>query len=139
MQLAKAFRSAVWVASQPQYFSEFARKAIFRLQLRSELKEATEAMQQLHAIAVTEQVALERLFPGATIAPQFEVRFNAEIDESRDRVQSSRDKLGGAASLNLLYQCARHIKPAGAIETGVAYGWSSFAILAALNTNHSDI
>ncbi len=135
MQIAKALRSAVWIASQPQYLSEFARKAMYRLRLKAELKEAAQAMSLLDSLAVSEADAFNQLFPGATSAPTFEERYQSEISDSHRRIQSSRDKLGGAAALNLLHQCTIQLKPDGVIETGVAYGWSSFAILAALDLN----
>ncbi len=37
--------------------------------------------------------------------------------------------LGGAGNLELLYHLCEHIKAEKVIETGVAYGWSSLAIL----------
>jgi predicted O-methyltransferase YrrM len=38
-------------------------------------------------------------------------------------------KLGGAGSIKVLYSMVRDTKPKHVIETGVAYGWSSLAIL----------
>ena len=40
--------------------------------------------------------------------------------------------MGGQANIHLLYNCVRLMKPKYVIETGVAYGWSSLAILKAL-------
>lgn len=45
-------------------------------------------------------------------------------------------KMGGAAHINLLYDCVRLLKAKKIVETGVAYGWSSLAILSALNKNN---
>ena len=44
-------------------------------------------------------------------------------------------KMGGASHVHLLYDCVRSIKAKKVIETGVAYGWSSLAILKGLNKN----
>jgi predicted O-methyltransferase YrrM len=41
-------------------------------------------------------------------------------------------KMGGAGDLNLLYWGAEHLAATNVIETGVAYGWSSLAILLSL-------
>lgn len=38
-------------------------------------------------------------------------------------------QMGGPGGLEVIYQIASHFKPSRAIETGVAYGWSSLAIL----------
>jgi len=43
--------------------------------------------------------------------------------------------LGGGGAYSLLYFMTRTTTPTNVIETGVAAGWSSFAILAAMDTN----
>ena len=45
--------------------------------------------------------------------------------------------MGGASHIDLLYDCVRLSKAKKVIETGVAYGWSSLAILKALSENIS--
>ena len=46
-------------------------------------------------------------------------------------------KMGGAGDLSLIHAAARLSGARRAVETGVAYGWSSLAILAALAENRS--
>lgn len=41
--------------------------------------------------------------------------------------------MGGAGHIHLLFDCVRLLKPKKVLETGVAYGWSSLAILKALS------
>lgn len=41
-------------------------------------------------------------------------------------------KMGGAGDINLIYWLAEHLKARNVLETGVAYGWSSLAILLSL-------
>ena len=55
------------------------------------------------------------------------------INESRKLEAMSSQKMGGAANIHLLYDCVKLIKAQNVIETGVAYGWSSLAILKALH------
>jgi hypothetical protein len=43
--------------------------------------------------------------------------------------------LGGGGSIELLYMLTRLLRPAAVLETGVAAGWSSAAILSALEVN----
>jgi len=43
--------------------------------------------------------------------------------------------MGGPGNLDLLYSLVRGLAAKSVIETGVAYGWSSLAILLALNEN----
>jgi predicted O-methyltransferase YrrM len=60
-----------------------------------------------------------------------------QIGESRKKIQSIPYQMGGEGDLNLLYNIVLFSKPEFVLETGVAYGWSSFAILAALDQNQS--
>lgn len=46
-------------------------------------------------------------------------------------------KMGGAGHIHLLYDCVRLLKAKRIIETGVAYGWSSLAILKALSETNN--
>ena len=43
--------------------------------------------------------------------------------------------MGGAGHVDLLYHVCLHKRPDRIVETGVAYGWSSLAILLALEEN----
>lgn len=135
MKISKAFQYAIWMAKRPQYLSVFLRKVLYRLSLGTEVAEAEQASKQLDALAVPEQQALDQLFPSSESIKPFDDTYASEIAEAHVRVATSPDKLGGAAALNVLYQCVRKIKPDDVIETGVAYGWSSFAILAAMQEN----
>jgi len=54
------------------------------------------------------------------------------LDEAAKRAAMSSVKMGGAAALELLYRAILSIWATRVVETGVAYGWSSLAALAAL-------
>lgn len=57
--------------------------------------------------------------------------------EHRDRFETLRSsiRLGGGADFRLLYFLTRLTRPSVVVETGVAAGWSSAAVLAALARN----
>ncbi len=57
---------------------------------------------------------------------------NETIENSKKLQKKTLTKMGGPAHINLLYSCVKLLKPKIVIETGVAYGWSSLAILKAL-------
>jgi predicted O-methyltransferase YrrM len=59
------------------------------------------------------------------------------IQEATTRVTDCAADLGGPADIRLLYALTRHLRPDLIVETGVAYGWSSLAILAAIEENGS--
>lgn len=51
------------------------------------------------------------------------------IQAARSRVDQSGQRLGGAANMKLLYDMCERVQARNVIETGVAYGWSSLAVL----------
>jgi len=53
-------------------------------------------------------------------------------DGALDRAKQSPVRMGGAGLTNLLYHLALHLGAARIVETGVAYGFSSLALLLAL-------
>lgn len=60
------------------------------------------------------------------------------ISESLPTVQQLAGKgidLGGGGSIDLIYFLCRFLKPNYVLETGVAAGWSSYAVLEALSEN----
>lgn len=56
----------------------------------------------------------------------------ALLEEARTRAAASQVRMGGPGALGLLYAATLLTGARVAVETGVAYGWSSFAILAGL-------
>jgi predicted O-methyltransferase YrrM len=54
------------------------------------------------------------------------------LDEAQAAVRRSAVRMGGPGDLNLLYAATTLLGAHRIVETGVAYGWSSLAILAAL-------
>jgi len=55
-----------------------------------------------------------------------------ELDARVPALAAHSGPLGGAGNVELLYQLAEHLRATRAIETGVAYGWSSLALLLSL-------
>ena len=57
---------------------------------------------------------------------------NKTIEDANKLALKSSVIMGGSAHIHLIYDCVRLLRAKKAIETGVAYGWSSLAILKAL-------
>ena len=57
------------------------------------------------------------------------------IKEGQGLATKSAIEMGGPGDLNLLFDAVRLTKPKHIVETGVAYGWSSLAILNAISLN----
>jgi len=61
------------------------------------------------------------------------------IAEGKILAEQSRFKMGGAGALNLLFGLTKLLKACRIVETGVAYGWSSLAFLAAIKDTPDSI
>ena len=61
---------------------------------------------------------------------------NDLIIEGEKLQNKSSAKMGGSGHIHLLHDCVRLINAQKVLETGVAYGWSSLAILKALSKNN---
>jgi predicted O-methyltransferase YrrM len=87
--------------------------------------------------AVPVQAALETvgLLKRGILIPELPPTMLAEAER---RANLATAPMGGAGDLALIHAAARLSHAQRAIETGVAYGWSSLAILAAFSENGSD-
>nr|MBA2347914.1 class I SAM-dependent methyltransferase [Solirubrobacterales bacterium] len=72
---------------------------------------------------------MELLGPGDY--PDIDQLHPRDVDAAARRVHTSGFTLGGPGNTRLLYHLVRGLDARGVIETGVAYGWSSLAILLA--------
>ena len=66
--------------------------------------------------------------PGSSVTSMYP----AEFAEAREREARCPVQMGGPGDLDLLYWLAERIKATRIVETGVAYGWSSLALLLSL-------
>ena len=85
--------------------------------------------------AVSAEEALTRLGVYDPAAGPFPAIPPEALREAEEYVRSAKVDMGGPADLELLYAAVVLAAPQAAIETGVAYGWSSAIILAAMETN----
>ena len=122
----------VWFVFRPKYYLHFfsliKRKFLFNHDIPKNSKKAHEWAE---ANAITYIDALKKLDLKGEIAGLD----NDTIIEGRKLEAKSSVKMGGSGHIHLLYDCVRLLKPQNVIETGVAYGWSSLAILKALSQN----
>ena len=95
---------------------------------------APQAMRWCLSKAVSNEQALATL-ANATSRGTFESRFPDEIASARREVESCPQQMGGGANLTLLHDLVIATGATRIIETGVAYGWSSLAILLALRSS----
>lgn len=81
--------------------------------------------------AIAPAEAARRLNRGAPLT-DVKTEFSAEIAAGEERAAACPVKLGGAGNLDLLYTLCDSLQAMTVVETGVAYGWSSLALLLSL-------
>lgn len=122
--------SAVWFLRRPQLFPQFVHlvgQRIFGGRVPDTRKQS-ERWCERRAIGI--QDAITRL-TGAKMELSLTERHADVFAEARARVESCPVKMGGPGALDLLYWTILRKNSQRAVETGVAYGWSSLAILLA--------
>lgn len=76
--------------------------------------------------------AVTELLPFPFTPENLRKRFANEVDAANHRAATCPVEYGGAGHVDLLYSLARAIHARRIVETGVAYGWSSLALLLAI-------
>lgn len=90
------------------------------------------ALRRCRAQAVPLEVALREL--AVNSVERVETLFPDYFSQARRRVDDVPVTLGGAGHVDLLYTLTEHLRATHVFETGVAYGWSSLAILLSLKS-----
>ncbi len=122
-----------WFISRPAFWAQ-ARELSYRkllpdLDTAENAKGAEQRAKNL-AVPVVDALAKVGLLKAGLGLP---VLASSILDEAHVRARSSRVEMGGPGDLNLLYAATICFGDFRVVETGVAYGWSSLAILAALH------
>ena len=130
MTLNNIARNAV----RPSYLPEMARKVYLRLRYGAREAEAGRAWAEKHAIDLDEWAK--------GVDSHLWAEANAFANRMRDDVQPQLDELdrlgitmGGGGCYELLYFLVRLNRPEISLETGVAAGWSTRALLSAMQEN----
>ena len=118
---------------QPRYWPELRRFALRRLSGRP-MDENTAALAQERcaALAVSREEAVTRLGLPAMALRSFAADDPARLAAAEMRVNAARGGMGGGADIDLLYSLCIALDATRVLETGVAFGWSSLAILSAI-------
>jgi predicted O-methyltransferase YrrM len=133
--------TAWWFLRRPNTYRHLAGVAGRALLPWARRREASggEAVAWGQPLAIPPREALTRLFgPDEYPSPdQLHPAIFAEA-AARDR-STGMESLSGPANLQLLYHMVRNLPARRVVETGVSYGWSSLAILLALESQGGGI
>lgn len=131
----KKIEKAWWFLTHPRYYPEFMYLIYHRFKRigskRDIRHEKQLAQERCKALAVKTLPALQQL-TGKREIPPLESLYQNEIDEAQQKESVCPVTMGGPGDLTLLYTLAEHTQAMRVIETGVAYGWSSLALLLSL-------
>jgi predicted O-methyltransferase YrrM len=129
-------KTLIWYLRRPYLYPDLIRLANLKVR-RTFL--GSDGTAEIHARAVEwcneRAVATgQALYQITGSVPQISVseKFPHVFALAEANAQACPIKMGGPGDLNLLYQLAEFIQARRVIETGVAYGWSSLAILLSL-------
>jgi len=126
-----------WYLINPRYYKEFLGQISRGIKQKLLLSHNPKLQQELarkwcdeRALGTKEAVA--KIMGSPDLKP-FEEKFKKIMSEASIFEVNCPVKMGGAGNLDILYYAAEKIKATKVIETGVAYGWSSLALLTSLS------
>lgn len=131
-----------WFLRHPQYYPELYRRlqrnfwAILDASRNTHTAEARAKAKQdatawCESLAVDTAVALHQLANFETFVP-FQEKFKDTVKDAQIRVEKCPVTMGGGGNLDLVYYLAEYSQATRIIETGIASGWSSLALLLSL-------
>ncbi|PJK27662.1 class I SAM-dependent methyltransferase [Minwuia thermotolerans] len=125
-------KTMLWFAQRPTFYAQAVELGLRKLRPnRDGADEVARANEWAAKRAQSLEMALAAIGLEGTV-PELNPALLAEGDE---RARRSSVKMGGAGDLSLIHAVSamlRPQRPKTAVETGVAYGWSSLAILSGL-------
>lgn len=122
-----------WYLMRPRFYPQLVHVVAERLfqGAARRRRSRSEMSDWCNARGVDTSTALEMLGVPGSVASVRDI-CREQFEEADRRANECPVKMGGAGNLDLIYWLAEHNRVCRVIETGVAYGWSSLAILLSL-------
>lgn len=120
--------TTLWFLRRPELYSQLIYlfyQRLFPHPKENTREESTELCNKRHVDSregIKVLTGKDHIIPLKKLYPSF-------FQQAEKKVRSVDVKMGGGADLDLLYYLSKSIKARNIIETGVAYGWSSSALL----------
>lgn len=137
-ELKRVTKTFVGYLKRPDLYPELGRKIIKNIFNRKSAfrgKEKTNLWAS--KIAISQEQAIEKLF--GIPFQKFSEQFPQEYQNALEIQNNCPIKMGGAGALELLFAACEFTKAKSVVETGVAYGWSSFASLTSLDKRNGTL
>jgi predicted O-methyltransferase YrrM len=126
--------TAIWFAQRPSFWAHamaLTHRKVLPNYDKARLRMAATKWAASRAVTATEALSAVQLIG---LPPQIDAEILAEAGALAERANV---RMGGAGDLELVHAAVSLSGATRVIETGVAYGWSSLAILAALRGHES--
>lgn len=123
--------SLIWYIKRPGLYTHLLHRLKDKLLLPAEDDTSSRALHWCESLDLNTDAAVQKI-TGKQMGPPIEEKFSEIFKTAESRAKACPVKMGGPGDLNLLYYIAKHISASRVIETGVAYGWSSLALLLAI-------
>jgi hypothetical protein len=123
-------KTASWFLKNPQYIPQVF-QILKRKRNRAFENSGMEASRWCKENCVSEEDALQILL-GISKPTNLQNLYFDEIRKARLEAENCPVKMGGEGAINFIYQLVKNSNAKHNLETGVAYGWSSLAILLAI-------
>lgn len=124
---------------RPHLYPELGRKIIKNtFQRGSATKEKEIAENWCKERAISQEEAIQSI-TGNSDYPKLVENFSEIIQNAQKIEEKTPVKMGGAGALDLIYNLCEHTQAQNALETGVAYGWSSLAALLSLSKRNGTL
>lgn len=137
-ELKRVAKTFLGYAKRPDLYPELGRKIVKNIFNRKSAFRGKEKTQQWAVSnAVSQEIAIEKLF--GLKMQSFEALFPEELKLALQKEKECPIKMGGAGALELIYHACEFTQAKNTVETGVAYGWSSFAALLSLEKRHGTL
>jgi predicted O-methyltransferase YrrM len=125
-------KTALWFARRPSHWAHAYALGTRRLRPDrdgAEQARAASGWAAARAVSVDQALTAVGLLARGSTSPPMPA---ALLTEGNERARRSSARMGGPGDVNLIHAAVKLSGAQRIIETGVAYGWSSLAILAAL-------
>lgn len=131
LSIASKARSVLWYLPRPRLWPQLGRSIADRLVYGPEADTSGAAASWCEERGVTTEDALAKIL-GKAERISLESAHKEDCARARELEKGCPVVMGGPGDLDLLYSLVRETGATRVVETGVAYGWSSLAILLAM-------
>ena len=138
IELFHDIRTVIWfLLKGPSFYPSLLDYALRSFKTNHDTDELKNlAMQWCKTIAISKEHLFKKLeFQHSTL----EIFTDSFINEKSEVIRSSNADFGGMGDIHLIYDICENMQAICCIETGVAYGWSSEAVLRSISKREGSL